>query len=263
MTNITENTTLAENIIQTLSRFKTATLQEIQPAGLFKRKDRKFIFQLTILPLLLQELSSEFKVLEINNKKQLHYETTYYDTHSFQMYLDHHNQKLNRKKVRVRKYLESGDLFLEIKKKDNKKITRKQRISIANEQNIFTENAADFIKNNTTQSIENLHISIRNTFQRITLINNNNTQRITIDTDLFFHFNDKTTSLPNLVIMELKQSLLFQSNSIVRTLKKLNILEKRISKYCLGQALLNRNVKKNRFKQHLLTIDKICSQTNI
>ena len=58
------------------------------------------------------------------------YRSLYYDTVDRQFFLDHHNERVNRYKVRFREYVNSGLSFLEVKCKNNKKKTIKNRIQV-------------------------------------------------------------------------------------------------------------------------------------
>ena len=86
------------------------------------------------------------------------------------------------------------------------------------------------------------------------------TERLTIDMDLVFTnmVSGASVSKPNLVIIELKQDGLVKS-PMSQILAQLRIKKFKISKYCIGTAFTNSNIKKNRFKLKMARIEKLCA----
>ena len=94
-------------------------------------------------------------------------------------------------------------------------------------------------------------------YSRLTLVNKNSPERLTIDLDLEFIQGDVQKSLSNLVIAEVKQENR-KSSPFLKVMKKFHIREGSISKYCMGIALTTDNrVKKNNFKEKLLNLKHI------
>lgn len=256
------------NIIfkEIFKRMEHISLSEMNDIQLMNRIDTKYLMPFSSLPELLRRLEKDFRVQEVEGKKISKYRTMYFDTQDLKMYQMHHNQKMDRQKVRTRTYLDSGISFLEIKKKDNKGRTRKTRIPIPNEDFAnFSGNAeaALFLEKKSLCSVEDLIPHILSTFERITLVNNNKSERITIDTNLCFinYRTDKKAHVPDLAIIELKQD--GKIHSLLRDiLADFRIFPGGISKYCLGTALTDPEVKSNRFKQKLRYIDKLTLNKN-
>ncbi|NJN28808.1 MAG: VTC domain-containing protein [Cyclobacteriaceae bacterium] len=92
------------------------------------RTDYKFWFPTNLVPSILSCIKDDYYILTINNQAILPYETTYYDTLKNDMYVAHHNGKLNRYKIRRRSYMVNDVSFLEVKFKNNKGRTIKNRI---------------------------------------------------------------------------------------------------------------------------------------
>lgn len=190
------------------------------------------------------------------------YRTLYFDTPDLAMYTMHHNQKLNRQKLRVRTYRSTNTTFFEIKNKDNKKKTHKVRISI---DAAMFDNALEvpevnsFVNENTPYPIATLHACLENRFQRITLVDKGMSERVTIDSGITFH--NRATGLDadfsRLLVIEVKHQVGAPTSPVERALHQLHILPRRMSKYCIGTALTNPAAKSNRFKEKLLYINKI------
>ena len=108
-------------------------------------------------------------------------------------------------------------------------------------------------------SPEKLLNRIENRFTRITLVNRNMTERLTIDTNLRFHnfTTDKVCKLDGLVVIELKRDGLTYS-PILELLRQLRIKPSGFSKYCMGMALTDEELRKNRFKPRLRMVEKMC-----
>lgn len=99
---------------------------------------------------------------------------------------------------------------------------------------------------------------LRTTFRRITLVNRQKTERLTIDTRLVWQ-NQQTKqekTFDRLAIIELKRD----GNSpspMLGIMQQLRIHPMKISKYCVGTALTNPAVKQNRFKVKIRKIEKL------
>ena len=94
-------------------------------------------------------------------------------------------------------------------------------------------------------------------FSRMTLVDNNFTERLTIDTGLKFISGKDYFSLENLAISEIKQEKYNVKSSYIQTLRSLKIPEMRFSKYCMGMINIYKNIKYNRFKEKQLYINRI------
>ena len=110
--------------------FSPIKLAEMDNVKLMSRSDTKFAFKFSKLPELLNQMMPFYKVLEINGKFIHDYKSLYFDTDDRKFYLDHHNGRVNRNKVRFREYVGSDLTFLEIKRKNNKGKTIKKRNNI-------------------------------------------------------------------------------------------------------------------------------------
>lgn len=109
------------------------------------------------------------------------YQTTYFDTPDNAMYLKHHNGKMNRHKIRQRKYVSTNSSFLEVKYKTNKKVTIKNRIETESQKHSFLESEISFIRKETPYSGPDLVFVLNNKFKRLTLIHREKLDRCTID----------------------------------------------------------------------------------
>ena len=249
------------NLQDLLLDFCPISLEEMNAVKLMNRMDTKYLTTRDALPKILSHLKEYYFVQKIEDKTVSHYQTLYYDTLNLQMYLDHHNKKLTRQKLRTRIYCNTGHTFCEIKNKTNKKRTKKKRIAISTEQifHLFDDaHIVDFIQTYLHYDISQLSPCVQNEFDRITLVNKEKTERVTIDTNISFTniTTQHTAQILDLVIIELKQSAHI-SSYLKKVLAELSIQPQKISKYCLGTILTHPGVKMNRFKKKLRYLSRI------
>lgn len=223
---------------------------------LMDRTDTKFIFNASDLNKVLSQVTENYKVLEVEGKRQSTYKTLYYDTENLKLYLNHHNGHLNRYKIRHRTYVDSGAGFLEVKFKNNKGRTIKERIKKKITPLEWEKETGDFLLEKTPYDPGMLKPTLWVNYKRITLVSRQNTERVTIDVDLEFENRNQKQSLANLVIAEVKLDK--KSPSVfLSKMKEMHIREGSISKYCMGIAITNPGVKKNNFKEKLVSIKNL------
>jgi len=251
---------LESDLKKIIDGFAAISLSDMDSVKLMQRVDMKFVLSINQLPLLLKKALVDYFILEIKGIREQIYETTYYDTNDYQMYVLHHNGKKNRFKIRVRKYVSSDIEFLEVKRKNNKGETIKNRIvkPDENEQLDFI-GSAGFIHKHTPFDEQLLWPKLGNRFTRLTMVNKDMSERITIDfnlkfTDLKYH---KHIIPNNLCIVEIKRNRDGQKSPFLNTLSELKIQPCGFSKYCLGLAMLNPDVKNNMFKQKIRKLQKL------
>jgi hypothetical protein len=254
--NISSERIALKEIASTIRKFKSISLEEMNAVSLMKRTDTKYIIHINSLAPILEDLQKEYQVLEIESRRIMSYSSVYFDTPKFKFYFDHHNGKVNRTKIRQRKYVDSDLTFLEIKQKNGKGETNKSRIQIPDFELDFSPTSKEFISETTGQAFD-LQPSLWNRFKRITLVHLKDNERATIDIDLTYSMNEKEKSYENIVVVEVKQHRFDRKSVLVKTLKKYKYNPYSISKYCIGIVNLYQHLKYNLFKRKLLKINKI------
>ncbi|WP_445748939.1 polyphosphate polymerase domain-containing protein [Polaribacter sp.] len=244
------------NLKNNLNQFQKITLDEMNSVALLKRKDTKFIINISYLPEILETLKNSYRVLEIDGKRIMNYSSLYLDTPDFKFYNDHHNGRINRTKIRQRKYVDSNLTFIEIKKKNGKGETDKFRKQIADFETELSQKSKDFIFKITSKNLD-LQPSLWNDFKRITLVNLESKERVTIDLNLSFSIDAKQKVYSNLVVIELKQAKFDRTSEVVKLLKSIQCNPYSISKYCVGATNLYQDLKNNLIKPKLLKINKL------
>jgi hypothetical protein len=252
-----------QNLIDVLNVYDSITLKEMEAEMLMQRFDLKFKFQINQLPFFLEKVASNYHVLEVGNNRLHKYESLYFDSEKFLLYQQHQNVRRNRYKVRYRRYADSDLTFFEIKLKTNKNITFKERILQDNIEYLINDDTGKFISEKTKMDPKIFSPKLWVYYSRITLVNKNADERITIDISTVFKMVGNTASLsfPPLVVAEIKQSKYFRS-PFIAVMRENHIRESDISKYCMGIALMQENIKKNNFKHTILSINKLCHEQN-
>lgn len=248
------------NIEDMVKDFSTISLEEMGGVKLMNRVDTKYVTSLSRLRQLLGMAAAEYRVQEIDGWRNMPYYTCYFDTPDCDMFHEHLRGRLRRQKIRLRIYEESETAFVEIKSKSNKGRTSKKRTPATD--GYALDPYADFIAKHLHYPTEGLERQVENHFSRLTLVNKAMTERLTIDTDLWFHnmSTDRICSLDGLVIVELKRDGRVAS-PVQGMMQRLHIHPNGFSKYCVGMALTNCELRQNRLKPKLRMVSHLCRQT--
>ncbi len=249
----------ANRIDHILCGMRGIRLAELQSASLMRRKDNKYLFSFLSLDGILEAIGDHYRVLEIEGQRSQHYRTVYYDTASHDMYHRHHRGMANRYKVRFRRYLASDEVFLEVKHKDAKGITRKKRIPGTNNELGIRAREEAFLGEHTPFSPEAIGPVMENHFRRITLVRDGRGERLTLDYGLGFRslIQDRELDFPGISVAEIKYQGHLASSPVHLALRSARITPGRFSKYCIGMAMLHPELKQNRFREKAMRVGKI------
>lgn len=251
------------NISELLQMFDNITLQEMDNVKLQDRVDTKFVFNASLLAEVLTQLKDNYRLLAINNNYYNTYESLYFDTPDLKLYHLHQNQKLNRHKIRFRRYVESNLHYLEIKYKSNKGRTIKYRQKTTEiDTELQLERNKLFCNKHLPFTTNDLKPTIWVNYKRLTFVNKHSPERLTIDTALTFIANDQTITLSPLVICELKQTKANSQSIFCKQMKTLHVRPGSISKYCLAIIYTHEGIKQNTFKPQLRILKKTMHATS-
>lgn len=249
------------NSVELLRDMRPITLDEMRGVRLMNRIDTKYVISdEEVITLLSEAAKRGYRVQVIGDRRAARYDTLYFDTADRAMYIAHHNRQLKRQKIRTRQYVESGICFLEIKNKSNRGRTHKLRVEIDNgEMRDFCGNdkAMALFNENSWHALPTLSPALSTRFVRITLVNAQFTERITIDTNLRYKDlrSGRSGEIRGMAIVEIKQE--GNCDSVAKQiLGQMRIAPMKISKYCLGTSLTVEGVKRNRMKEKLRAIEK-------
>lgn len=240
------------------------SLSGLDNVKLLNRVDRKYIIPIGMLPEIIQLLKkNQYSVLEIDGCRAFSYLTTYFDNSDYVFFHDHHNHLSNRIKARTRSYLESDLHFFEVKVKTNIRTNKYREVLQTVSTGLSEEQRKKIRQLYPKELAGSLDTTLINTFNRITLVNKDKTERCTIDVNLSFknpEAPDKEIPVNDIAIIEVKQSKSSILNGIIASLRTMHINPSSISKYVLGLILTRPDVKHNSFKPLLHKISKIKTQ---
>ena len=244
------------NLLNIISSFTPISLSEMDEVKLMNRTDTKFAFRVNNLEELLEKMQVFYKVLEVNGERIQTYKSLYFDTEDRKFYIDHHNSRVNRNKIRFREYVGSGLTFLEIKLKNNKGKTIKKRMRAAKISEKLSSEQKEYIEKIIGKKLE---VSAKQwiNFSRLTFVHKTQKERLTIDINLSFENEKESGDLRDIVIAEVKQERMSRKSDFMRIAKEMSILPMRLSKYCISTMQLWQNIKQNRFKKKQLFINKL------
>lgn len=240
--------------ITLIEKMESISLKDMDRVSLMDRVDTKFYFHERHLAPILEAIQEHYQVLEIEKVRIMPYESMYYDTQDRQMLRWHQNGKLNRYKIRRRKYVLTGQDYLEIKFKSNKGNTEKTRRLF----DVNKEEDRKFILENTPFSLSDLEKVLNNSFQRIMLVNRKSAERVTIDLNVSFGEGDdkEMTKLEKLVVLEVKSERNGGMSELEKVLKELKIYPNGFSKFITGMYIFHKDLKFNRFKRRFTMVSK-------
>ncbi|TKG96632.1 polyphosphate polymerase domain-containing protein [Puteibacter caeruleilacunae] len=250
------NFSLLNSIQKAVCRLDVIPLSEISEARLMRRVDTKFVFNISLLPQLLDVIAPNYNVVDINNRLIHDYESCYFDTQNYEFFQQHQRGIRDRYKVRFRRYLNNNLTFFEIKQKTNKDETIKERVRYTKEEYSLTAPCRTLLERKIPGIADDLHPTLKNNFIRITLVHKKIPERVTIDYNISVTDvqRESTREFNQVCIVELKRDLRTKSYDFVDALRALQIHPMGFSKYCMGLILLESPVKSNRFKPRFLNI---------
>lgn len=228
--------------------------------ALMNRTDVKFAFSRERLPEFLEQLSKDYYVLDVNGHRISRYESLYFDTIKFDLYFSHHRKKPARYKIRCRKYVESDLHFFEVKFKNNKGRTIKDRVKQQLIDGKIVDVAESLLKEKTPISANDLEAKFWVNYSRITLVNKHAAERVTIDLNLTFKNTEQEKEIEDVVIAEVKQDKQV-SSKFLEMMKQYRIRKVSLSKYCFGVINLYNTLKHNNFNKNLRLIKKTIDVT--
>ena len=258
------NSNFLTSLNDMLLSFAPLDLSSLLSVATKNRVDTKFVFTSQQFFLALEFLRTSYKILEIDHLRLHRYQTLYFDTDRFDLYLSHHNGVRNRHKVRSRQYVDTDRAFFEVKKKvapgrsvETRTETSRMITELTQDNKVFVE------KNSSLVSHGRLSPKLWNQFSRITLLSHAGPERLTIDLHLSYNNGSKKLGIPNLVIAELKQGNINRQSPFFRYMRSQRIRPVGFSKYCVGVAMLYPNVKHNEINPKLRMVQKMTRRTQL
>jgi hypothetical protein len=240
-----------------LDTFQPITLPEMERVKLMDRTDTKFVFPVSKLPTLLREVRDSYSSLVVAGTRLSKYETLYYDTADLDLYHLHHAGRSSRFKVRSRRYVESDLCFFEVKYRNNKGRTIKNRIRTPGIENHISENPAKLLGELTKLDPDKLKGTIWVHYYRATLVSKHTAERLTLDLGLSYRTAHNSIDFGKMVIAEVKREKANSASPVISVLADRRIRAGSISKYCLGLISTHHGLRKNNFMEQIRHFQRI------
>jgi len=235
-------------LLQIFEPMPTIQLDELNTAELLSRCDTKFLVPAARLPLLVQQLVPHYRMLKIDSHFSFAYHTRYFDDSFFSHYLDHHNSRPQRHRIRVRHYLHSGRVFDEIKFRTVRNVIVKSRLERAAPHQHIDDHFSGWLKQEHGIDATALSPSLDVFVRRTTLVERDFSERLTIDVDLSWQRNGCMSSAESLAVVEIKHGAKRPCSKGIQRMRLLGYRPLSFSKYCIGMARLEPRIKQGRFK---------------
>ena len=205
-------------------------------------------------------LTDGYSTLSIDGHRSSQYRTLYFDSAGFDLYHRHHAGILDRYKVRSREYVDSQLAFLEVKHKTNKGRTIKSRIQTPDLAASFGSESTEFLDNAYPYDVAELEPKLWVEYRRITLVSRSRKERVTIDLDLCYSWEEQSISLPHIAIVEIKQDGFSHDSDMGQQLREHHVRATGFSKYCVGISMIYPHLKHNNFKPKLRIVEKLAQE---
>lgn len=231
------------------------SLEEVvSEAALMTRVDKKFLLTAEEFTELMARLGSEFRIMQIGDRRLFTYESVYFDTPNLEMFNAHKQGRRRRYKVRTRTYVDSGLCMVEAKFKGARGQTVKHRIPYElGERDAINAKAEQFLRGQLREQYDQdlpvLNPVMRSDYVRGTFVNPRDEERLTCDVNLVYSGDAGTVKGPDLFVVETKTA--DGKGAADAALAQMGIREVSMSKYCIGIALLHPQLAANKWSRLL------------
>lgn len=244
---------LTNMLAEPLQAIEPISLDGVQAiAALQTRLDRKYLLPVSAFESLISDLSSSFRVLEIDGLRTFGYRSIYFDTPELALFHQHLQRRRRRYKVRTRVYLDSGLTMLEVKSKGHRGLTVKDRTphplvdceQLGGGEGFVATNIADATLASSLRPV------LETRYRRSTLLHEASGSRITCDVGLVCSANGRQRGArTDEVLVETKS--LSGAGPADHWMRDRGIRPHEVSKYCVGVSLLYPGVRSNPWRRTL------------
>lgn len=219
-------------------------------ADLQRRFDHKYIVEVGLLPRVVAGLGQNVRVLQVAGNRSTAYTNVYFDTPDLRTYRDHVQRRRLRFKIRTRHYGDPARVMLELKCKGGRGQTLKHRWPhpgsapdrLGPQAEALISRALDDQYGLTLP--QGLVPAAITRYERVTLVNLDAGERITIDLELSIVVDGRHVHLgAGHAVVETKAAR--WRGSATAALTALRLRPERMSKYCVGIAASHETIRGN------------------
>jgi hypothetical protein len=237
-----------------LARLEPMALIELEAeAALLTRTDRKYVVPPATAIALVRALRGSAAVLEIGARRRFHYRSLYFDTDDRASYRGAAMGRRRRFKVRTRVYDDQSTCVLEVKTRGTRGETVKERLAYDHaDRSRLTPEGRSFVDLATGRRGLGASLGpvMATSYVRSTVVDRRDGTRITLDRRLRCeNLQGDARSLDDFVIVETKSR--GAATQADRWLWQHGLRPVRLSKFCVGMALLDPRLPANRWHRVL------------
>ena len=226
---------------------RTPLLAAVETADLQTRVDRKYVVAPAMLWAMVAGLGTDAQVVDIDGEQCFAYRSVYFDTIDRLAYRKAAHRRPDRFKVRTRTYVDQGECFLEVKRRDARGRTTKVRVPYdpADEERL-TPTGRVFVDEHVVlpTPLAPLHPVLTTEYHRVTLLDCTRSVRLTLDAGLVCRSTDgREVRLADAVVVETKST--GAPTAADRLLWRTGTRPVAISKYAVGMAALDPSLPAN------------------
>lgn len=234
------------------------------------RLDQKYLIRRAWIPQLILACQSDYDILEVDGLRQSGYANRFIETPDFASLHAHTRGRKVRFKARIRQYLSNQRAFLEVKEKTVQGRTVKARIERDPAHGVngeLSDAEWTFLRAHYDYDQPAL-ASVTCYFDRLTLVSKDQSERITIDTDIRFQSRDHEEELGDICIMEVKQERINRNSPLLKALEAFKFeytplgRQTSMSKYVVGMLLLNPNLPPRTYRSVMKRIRRLRENLN-
>lgn len=242
-----------QRLAAAVNRMPTIQLADLDAtAPLLVRRDRKYLVPVSDAGSLVEHLGPSARILSIDRLRSFQYESVYFDTPGHTTYLAAARRRPRRFKVRTRVYLDSGRCVLEVKTRDGRGRTVKERIEYPiGLRTVLNDEAREFVTACPLigEAAGSLGPVLTTRYLRSTLLLPEGV-RVTVDLDFEAQAPDgRTVTLPGMAVVETKSKRV--PSAADRWLWELGHRPVRVSKFCTSLAALETWLPANKWTRAL------------
>lgn len=239
-----------------LNNLRDVAINQIEPPHFINNIDGRYLFAKKHLEEVLAAVQPHYQLLHLRGKRLFRHDTLYFDTPERLFYHQHISGRLNRYKIRSRRYVETDEHYFELKCRNNKKHTLIQRVPLDDLSEDICEYGKQLIVKNIPISSNGLAPALWVYYHRFMLVNPATKERLTFDANVWFRWKTQFVAYPNLIIADVQQEKGCLS-PFRMLMKEMGIRQGGISKYCLGLANMEPSLKVNTIKPMLAKINQL------
>jgi hypothetical protein len=240
------------------ARFAEATAALRDDRELLKRIDTKFVCARAAAARIVAALTAEYAALRVPTGNVATYRSLYFDTPARRCFEDHRRGRRLRHKIRIRHYPDRRLTFLEVKTKRNEDVTDKHRVALPYGTEVLDDAARAFLRRWIDLPVDELRAVMRIEFRRLSLVGLRTSERVTLDLDLAAEeLGGGRWRLGDAVVLEIKQAPFCVRTPVMAALRAEHLREQSISKYTVATAALHPELRCNRLRPELRSLERI------